>query len=238
LQSTEKTGFVHRDIAARNVLVEVVPNPDGSSKITKVKLCDLGLFREYNNAAERTYDTAKDHGPPGQGAPETFLRNGRTIRTYSEKSDVWQFGLFLWEMFNLATEAAWEGFTNKEAVDEVMKGNRLPKPVLCPDDVWKLIERCWAQEAKDRPTFVQVQQELEALSKTVKPWDISEYKSNLRTGGKSLNLMAKPRGSSDYVHYDDPKAVPEGAEQFYQPLIDVPYGEEPTLVDTPYGGEE
>ncbi len=71
---------------------------------------------------------------------------------YSSKSDVWSFGVVLWEIFCLG-ETPYPGLSNSETRDSVLKGNRMEKPELCPWDIWLLAHSCWQEEADKRPSF-------------------------------------------------------------------------------------
>ena len=91
LAHLEKLLVIHRDVAARNVLVGAGP--------TDVKLGDLGAARSVFREESREYTATSDHLPVRWMAPET-LRDGK----FSSASDVWSFGVVLWEMVTLAEQ--------------------------------------------------------------------------------------------------------------------------------------
>ena len=61
---------------------------------------------------------------------------------YSSKSDVWSFGIVVWEMFEFG-KVPYPKFTNAVTREKVMEGYRLEKPQTCPENVYKLLLRCW-----------------------------------------------------------------------------------------------
>jgi serine/threonine protein kinase len=90
-------------------------------------------------------------------APEVLTKN-----KFSPHSDVWSFGVTMWEIFSEGTIPFWEiRDTIKLAAFVVKDGGRLSKPEKCPEGVWKLMTSCWAQQPSQRPSF-------EALEITLK----------------------------------------------------------------------
>lgn len=80
-------------------------------------------------------------------APESF-NNG----LFSHASDVWSFGVTLWEMFSLG-ESPYGDIRGIDAIEIIEKGERLPQPHLCPDDIYDIMQGCWSYKPKNRPTF-------------------------------------------------------------------------------------
>jgi tyrosine-protein kinase len=134
---TEKL-IVHRDLAARNILLS-------SSAVAKIG--DFGLSRALN--LESNYYTASKGGkwPIKWYAPESC-----THGTFSHASDVWSFGITLWEMYSYG-EIPYGDLQGMEVIELVGNGYRLEKPEECPDAVFDVIQRCWSERAEDRPTF-------------------------------------------------------------------------------------
>ncbi len=72
---------------------------------------------------------------------------------YSSKSDVWAFGILLWELFSYG-KIPYVGLSNVEAVKQVLSGYRLPSPSEdCPKNVYNLMKECWAVNPDQRPSF-------------------------------------------------------------------------------------
>ncbi|XP_078369187.1 tyrosine-protein kinase TXK-like [Oculina patagonica] len=135
----ESRNFIHRDLAARNCLV-------GENNI--VKVADFGLARyviddEYT-ASEGTKFPIK------WASPEVIL-----YTKFSSKSDIWAFGILTWEIFS-AGKQPYPAIPNPEVVQKVVNGYRLQKPHRCPDEMYRIVERCWHAEPEQRPTFAAV----------------------------------------------------------------------------------
>ncbi|KAM4694286.1 proto-oncogene tyrosine-protein kinase ROS [Discoglossus pictus] len=149
----EKMHFVHRDLAARNCLVSVkgYDNPGRT-----VKIGDFGLARDvYKN----DYYRKQGEGllPVRWMPPESLIDGIFSIRT-----DVWSFGVLLWEIFTLGQQP-YPGYSNVEVIHYVCSGQRIDTPMNCPDDMSDLILKCWAQDPLKRPSFYSLQKTLEHL---------------------------------------------------------------------------
>lgn len=132
----ESRNFIHRDLAARNCLI-------GDSDI--VKVADFGLARyviddEYT-ASEGTKFPIK------WASPEVIL-----YTKFSSKSDIWAFGILTWEIYS-AGKQPYPSISNTDVVQKVINGYRLQKPHRCPDEMYRIVERCWNAEPEQRPSF-------------------------------------------------------------------------------------
>ena len=83
-------------------------------------------------------------------APET-LRDG----TATSASDVWSFGIVLWEMVTLA-EQPYQGLSNQQVVDRIINGYTIGKPEGCPDELYQVMRDCWQKRESQRPTFLDI----------------------------------------------------------------------------------
>ncbi|KAL5246929.1 hypothetical protein ACHWQZ_G018962 [Mnemiopsis leidyi] len=140
----EAQKFVHRDLAARNILVAA---PD------TVKISDFGLSRAIK-AESATYQAHKGGKWPVKWyAPESTLYG-----TFSSASDVWSYGVTLWEIFTKGEMPY--GEMTSQAVLEMLeqREERLAKPARCPDDVYSVMMQCWQYEPFHRPSFHQLHQ--------------------------------------------------------------------------------
>lgn len=135
----ESRNFIHRDLAARNCLI-------GDKNI--VKVADFGLARyviddEYT-ASEGTKFPIK------WASPEVIL-----YTKFSSKSDIWAFGILTWEIYS-GGKQPYPAINNTEVVQKVINGYRLEKPQRCPDDMYKMVTKCWQTEPEHRPNFASV----------------------------------------------------------------------------------
>ena len=149
LEYLESKQVIHRDIAARNVLANV----DGSV----VKLADLGAARDiYRTEVYMKTSTARM--PIAWMAPESL-----TDQVYTHKSDVWSFGVLLWEVTSFA-KTPYGALGVQEVVAEVVGGHHLPQPPACPSALSTVMKRCWAMQPASRPTFAAIVDELTTLT--------------------------------------------------------------------------
>jgi hypothetical protein len=146
LAHLHRLGVVHRDIAARNVLL-------GKHDIAKVS--DFGMAREMGEEAYEAYTEAKV-GPLKWMAPEQLEK-----QKYSSASDMFAFGVLLFEIF--AQEVPWKGIAGTAAVISVVSGKRMKFPRSAPADVSLLAEQCWRATASLRPTAESAQATLAEL---------------------------------------------------------------------------
>ena len=96
--------------------------------------------------------------PSFRTAPEAM-----TQAKFSPSSDVWSFGVALWEIYSLG-KVPWKGLTPIEIRDVLLKGERLGRPERCPTDVYKLVQSCWKEDPLERPSFEQIYKKLQFVS--------------------------------------------------------------------------
>jgi len=132
-------GVVHRDLAARNLLVR----SEGRDYI--VKVADFGMSRQTDE--QSMYESKSNKFPVKWSAPEILH-----FRKYSTKSDVWAFGIVMWEILEYG-KIPYPDMNNAEASQKVLDGYRLPKPNNCPAEIYNIMLSCWHAEAVSRPTF-------------------------------------------------------------------------------------
>ncbi|KAL7876035.1 hypothetical protein AOLI_G00109980 [Acnodon oligacanthus] len=138
----ETRRFIHRDLAARNVLL-------ASREL--VKIGDFGLMRGLGHDKDHYIMGAHRRIPFAWCAPES-LRMG----SFSHASDVWMYGVTLWEMFTYCEEP-WLGLSGRQILCRVERdGDRLQRPLDCPQELYSVMRKCWAYNPSDRPTFSQL----------------------------------------------------------------------------------
>ncbi|KAG5260943.1 hypothetical protein AALO_G00298250 [Alosa alosa] len=154
MEYLESRRFIHRDLAARNVLL-------ASREL--VKIGDFGLMRGLGQDKDHYVMTAHKRIPFAWCAPES-LRVG----SFSHASDVWMFGVTLWEMFTYCEEP-WLGLSGRQILYRVEReGDRLERPTDCPQELFTVMRKCWACNPNDRPTFA----ELTTLVADAKPMEV------------------------------------------------------------------
>ncbi|XP_068625168.1 focal adhesion kinase 1 [Battus philenor] len=134
LSYLESKKFVHRDIAARNVLV---------STATCVKLADFGLSKRVDDKSY--YKASRGKLPIKWMAPESI-----NFRRFTSASDVWMFGVCMWEILMLGVKP-FSGVKNNDVIGKLENGERLALPPRCPPRLYSVMSRCWAYEPSQRP---------------------------------------------------------------------------------------
>ncbi|KAM4708046.1 megakaryocyte-associated tyrosine-protein kinase [Discoglossus pictus] len=142
MEYLESKRLVHRDLAARNILV---------SESTEAKISDFGL----SNTQLKQEDL--NRLPVKWTAPEALQHN-----KFSSKSDVWSFGVLLWEVYSFG-RAPYPKMSVREVVDGVQRGYRMDPPDNCPPVVYSLMRCCWEMEPGKRPTFKKIREKLEKI---------------------------------------------------------------------------
>ncbi|KAL5012543.1 hypothetical protein ScPMuIL_011094 [Solemya velum] len=177
----EAENYIHRDLAARNCLV-------GENHV--VKVADFGLARLIKDDTYTAHAGAKF--PIKWTAPE-----GLAFNRFSTKSDVWAFGVLLWELATYGM-SPYPGVELTEVYHLLERGYRMERPAGCPANVYELIMRCWQWEPKDRPTFKEIKNSLEnmfdksSISEEVeKELERSEKKTPSLSSGKMRSHSAE-----------------------------------------------
>jgi serine/threonine protein kinase len=138
--------IVHRDLKSPNLLVD---------ETFTVKICDFGLARFKQDTFVQTINGCA--GTPNYMAPEV-LRNEK----FNEKCDVFSMGVVLWEL--ITRKEPYAKMAPLQVIAAVVfQGQRLPQPQHCDPVLVDLIDRCWAPNAADRPSFFAVQEILQQV---------------------------------------------------------------------------
>ncbi|XP_032475171.1 cytoplasmic tyrosine-protein kinase BMX isoform X3 [Phocoena sinus] len=148
----ESHQFIHRDLAARNCLVD---------SDLSVKVSDFGMTRYVLD--DQYVSSVGTKFPVKWSAPEVFH-----YFKYSSKSDVWAFGILMWEVFSLGKQP-YDLYDNSQVVMKVSQGHRLYRPQLAWDTVYQVMHSCWHELPEKRPTFQQLLSSIEPLREKDKP---------------------------------------------------------------------
>ncbi|KAK3735401.1 hypothetical protein QZH41_013396, partial [Actinostola sp. cb2023] len=172
--------FIHRDLAARNILVA-----DNMAS----KVADFGLSRELDNSEDNPdseYQTQGGKIPVRWTAPEAIR-----YRKFSCASDVWSYGILLWEIMSFSERPYWD-WDNFQVMERIEGQYRLPAPMNCPMSIHNIMLDCWEAEKNSRPKFPDIVKRLEDLIRS--PEKINDDQNNYRflrycvVGGAQINF--------------------------------------------------
>ncbi|CAH3167662.1 unnamed protein product, partial [Porites lobata] len=149
-----RKGFVHRDLAARNVLV-------GENKVAKV--ADFGLTRHVYE--EKVYHSKRSRKLPLKWMSIEAIFD----QTFTSQSDVWAFGVLLWELVTLGG-TPYPTISNREMLRLLKTGYRMEKPDICDDEIYEIMTHCWIESPDDRPNFTQIRERLEVMMQKDNPY--------------------------------------------------------------------
>ncbi|XP_010603232.1 fibroblast growth factor receptor 1 isoform X6 [Fukomys damarensis] len=138
---------IHRDLAARNVLV---------TEDSVMKIADFGLARDIHHI-DYYKKTTNGRLPVKWMAPEALFD-----RIYTHQSDVWSFGVLLWEIFTLGG-SPYPGVPVEELFKLLKEGHRMDKPSNCTNELYMMMRDCWHAVPSQRPTFKQLVEDLDRI---------------------------------------------------------------------------
>ena len=140
MQYLSEHKFIHRDLATRNILV-------GSE--FAVKVADFGMSQ---NLYSSYYSRIKGH----QILPIRWIPFESFKGKFSVKSDIWSYGVTVWEIFTLCKQRPYQGWTDKEVIKDAMKEEKralLEQTEHCPDEAYKMMKSCWKHNPDERSNF-------------------------------------------------------------------------------------
>ncbi|XP_020018138.1 tyrosine-protein kinase receptor UFO isoform X3 [Castor canadensis] len=182
--------FIHRDLAARNCML---------NENMSVCVADFGLSKKiYNGDYYRQGRIVK--------MPVKWIAiESLADRVYTSKSDVWSFGVTMWEIATRG-QTPYPGVENSEIYDYLRQGNRLKQPVDCLDGLYALMSRCWELNPRDRPSFTELREDLEDTLKALPPAQEPDeiLYVNMDEGGGHPELLGAA-GGADPQNQPDPK---------------------------------
>uniref|UniRef100_G1T0Q2 Proto-oncogene tyrosine-protein kinase receptor Ret n=1 Tax=Oryctolagus cuniculus TaxID=9986 RepID=G1T0Q2_RABIT len=147
MQYLAEMKLVHRDLAARNILV---------AEGRKMKISDFGLSRDVYE--EDSYvKRSKGRIPVKWMAIESLFDH-----IYTTQSDVWSFGVLLWEIVTLGGNP-YPGIPPERLFNLLKTGHRMERPDNCSEEMYRLMLQCWKQEPDKRPVFADISKDLEKM---------------------------------------------------------------------------
>ncbi|KAL0902670.1 hypothetical protein ABMA27_000491 [Loxostege sticticalis] len=213
----ENKRLIHRDLAARNILV--------FSK-DRVKISDFGLSRALG-VGKDYYQTNYNVNlklPVAWCAPECIL-----YLRFTSASDVWAFGVCLWEMFTYGFQP-WAAFSGQQILEAIDAPNfqRLERPECCPEAYYSTMLECWSQDPNNRPKFKDLSMKLKEIrpelvqatvnyqkSEDGRRSNFLEYKS-----GQIITVLGKENMTNTTMWYG---VLPGGACGMFDPAHTKPY---------------
>jgi serine/threonine protein kinase len=152
-------GILHRDLACRNLLL---------SANGIIKISDFGFACFLDGKSEVVAELPTDSKPLRWMSPEAFEND-----VYSEASDVWSFGVALWELFNQG-KFPYPTLSDSDVMVAVKTGNYVECPENCDEKVYNLMLNCWMLNPNDRPTFSALKNTLEGFMYDLYPYMMVE----------------------------------------------------------------
>ncbi|XP_070538021.1 tyrosine-protein kinase HTK16-like [Ptychodera flava] len=137
----EEKGYVHRDLATRNILL---------TDRSRAKISDFGLSRAVGKGSDYYKASAGGRWPVKWYAPESIYYG-----TFSHSSDVWSFGVTLWEMYSFGDQP-YGDMMGAQVIQLLEEGKRLVRTPNCPMKTYDIMKQCWSMNPRDRPTFAQL----------------------------------------------------------------------------------
>lgn len=154
MEFLEGLGCVHRDLAARNCLLD---------DQLRAKVTDFGLSRELYRKVY--YQQVRPRQLPVRWMAYETLTLGKS----SSKSDVWSYGVLLWEVFTLCDVPYPDLPGGREIVAFLDVGGRLSKPAGCPNGMYQLMQQCWEDSPDRRVSFADCRKQLAPVAAAVAP---------------------------------------------------------------------
>ncbi|XP_066268555.1 fibroblast growth factor receptor 4-like [Branchiostoma lanceolatum] len=169
IQELERLKIAHRDVAARNVLI---------TADDVAKLADFGLARDVY--ATTQYVRCNRPGVDELLPLKWMALESIEIGEYTCESDVWSFGVLLWEIATLGKDPCYDGRTQLsflQMVGILRQGIRMKKPPGCPEDLYLLMRACWRDVPATRPTPEGIEKRLLQLRRALLPHEVVEMET-------------------------------------------------------------
>ncbi|XP_076861978.1 platelet-derived growth factor receptor beta [Brachyhypopomus gauderio] len=212
---------VHRDLAARNVLI-------CEGKL--VKICDFGLARDImhdNNYISK----GSTFLPLKWMAPESIFHN-----LYTTLSDVWSYGILLWEIFTLGGTPYPDLPMNELFYNALKRGYRMAKPMHASDDIYEVMRKCWEEKFEKRPEFSFLSHTLGNMLTEAYKKRYSQVNDSFLKSDHPAVVRTKPRVPSPFPGPLSPLTPPSAFPLSSTPIPNPCLGADGEMVAAPYNG--
>jgi len=170
--------IIHRDLSARNVLVHE------ENSVLTAKITDFGLSRQSNSSDYYKIENKNANFPIAWTAPEVF-NSGRIFK----QSDVWSFGVLIYEICENGMRKPYRKLTHKEVVEYILEKKILEQPETdCDDALYDVMRLCFTFDYRQRPSFIDLFPKIENLKEKDKDYGrVSEYSQYIDVAIKKLS---------------------------------------------------
>ncbi|XP_023818299.1 macrophage colony-stimulating factor 1 receptor 2-like [Oryzias latipes] len=199
---------IHRDVAARNVLL---------TDQHVAKICDFGLARDIRN--DDSYIVQGNARLPVKWmAPESIFQC-----IYTLQSDVWSYGVLLWEIFSLGKSPYPNVAVDANFYRRIKDGHHMEAPAFAPAEMYRLMTLCWSLEPTHRPNFKQIGELINRLllstcgsSGCHSPEPTYRNIDNCTEEEEVLEQTLKPKAAEESGHHDNRETRAEEIEKIYK----------------------
>ena len=154
---------IHRDLACRNCMVKSCDREQTESDLV-IKIGDFGMSHKLYSAGYFR-DKSSTMLPVRWMSPESII-----FGKFSTESDVWSFGVVMWEVFSFAMQPYY-GTSNDDVMEAIRRHKVLKQPTYCSNSMYKIMKQCWNQQPQMRPRFAELYDQLD------------EFRSRVSSGG-------------------------------------------------------
>ncbi|XP_044010265.1 vascular endothelial growth factor receptor kdr-like [Aphidius gifuensis] len=179
MEYLSKKKVLHGDLAARNILL---------AQNNIVKISDFGLAK--NLYRDGIYKKKGNAPLPVKWMAIDSLKDGK----FTTQSDVWSFGIVLWEFFSLA-QTPYAGMSPEECCSKVCKGYRMKKPEYATNEIYNIMRKCWLEKPTLRPTFTDLVNDIGVLLDNI----FKKDNNNLNTPHVDIKNRLDDGTNNDYL---------------------------------------